>query len=413
MKKLLVVDDEFIVRVGIRSIINWEDYGYTFVGDASDGEEALEKIAFCHPDIVLTDLRMENMDGFELIRRCSIEFPEIVFIVLSSHNEFEDVRKAMKLGAKDYLFKPTLNREELLKALKDTETQEVRKGSLDTVIRDNLQAIRLNLLRKWVNDQSGSADDVCSQLRTLAPAVDFSEPFIILYVSVDEFEKQNIHGDTQFLKSSMENTICQICSSTAEIFNYEKGDMVIFMNNDPDRENSAGTEELFANIREYCRRYIGLDVSGTISPQTNIAQAPSVIRICEDTLNQRTGRAKLLPYNGGQRNEIAEAREYIAKHIGEQISVQDIAAAACISESYFSHLFKKETGRSVVDYINRQKVEKAAALLENPRVKVAEAAAQVGLDNANYFSVIFKKVTGLSPLEYREKIKSAQKGVKS
>ncbi|MCL2834182.1 MAG: response regulator [Treponema sp.] len=409
MKKLLVVDDEFIVRVGIRSIINWEEYGYTFVGDAPDGVQALEKIALYRPDIVLTDLRMENMDGFELISRCAAEYPEISFIALSSHNEFEDVRKAMKLGAKDYLFKPTLSREELLKTLKEIEGRGASNhGALDTVIRENLQAIKSSFLRRWVKGSDLVPEEINSQLKTLAPAINFLTPFVILYVSIDDFGTY-IHGDTQFLESSMENTICQICSN-AEVFSYEKGDIAVFFNTDSREKSREKVEEIFSKICEYCSRYLGLDVSGTVSPETDIAKTPAVFKICEDTMKQRTCRSKLLPYNSGQRNEIAAAREYIARHMSERVTVQDIAAEAGISEGYFSHLFKKETGYNVVDYINRQKIEKAASLLENPRVKVADAAAQVGIDNANYFSVIFRKVTGLSPQEYREKIKSAKKG---
>jgi two-component system response regulator YesN len=65
MKKIMIVDDEVIVRIGIRSIVNWEEHGYTVSADASSGEEALEKILRCRPDIILTDLVMQNMDGFE------------------------------------------------------------------------------------------------------------------------------------------------------------------------------------------------------------------------------------------------------------------------------------------------------------------------------------------------------------
>jgi len=412
MKKLLVVDDEFIVRVGIRSMMNWEEYGYTVVDDASSGEEALEKISIHHPDIVLADLKMENMDGFELIRRCRKEFPQTAFIVLSSHNDFEDVRKAMKMGAKDYLFKPTLNRDELLRVIREVSGQEESPhDDLNIVIRENLQAIRFNLLRKWVK-QSGRDEDILAQFRTLAPKVDPEKPFVILYVSIDEYEKQYLHGDTHFLKSSMENTINQIINrEEAEVFNYEKGDMAVFINlskEKGDRENQSSPEELFYKIQEYCGRYLGLDVSGTISPAAGIESVPELIRVCADTLAQGSGKAELRPYNHGQRNEIARAREYIARHLGERFGLPEIAAAAGMSESYFSHLFKKETGHNITDYITRLKMEYAAGILENSRIKIADVAEQIGLDNPNYFSVIFKKAMGLSPHEYREKMISGK-----
>ena len=99
MKKVMIVDDEVLVRIGIKSMTSWEQYGYTIVADASDGEEALKKIRQYEPHIILTDLKMQPMDGFDLIAKCAADYPRIRFIVLSNYNDFENVRKAMKLGA--------------------------------------------------------------------------------------------------------------------------------------------------------------------------------------------------------------------------------------------------------------------------------------------------------------------------
>ena len=90
MRKLLIVDDEFIVRMGIKSIVNWEDFGYYIVGEASDGAAALSLMESVRPDIVLTDLIMEPMDGFELIRQSRKRFPKTKFVVLSNYNDFEN-----------------------------------------------------------------------------------------------------------------------------------------------------------------------------------------------------------------------------------------------------------------------------------------------------------------------------------
>lgn len=80
-----------------------------------------------------------------------------------------------------------------------------------------------------------------------------------------------------------------------------------------------------------------------------------------------------------------------------------------MSESYFSHLFKKETGISFVDFVNQRKIRKAADLLQNTNLRINEIAAQIGIDNPNYFSVLFKKCKGESPQEYRLHAQSAEK----
>jgi two-component system response regulator YesN len=412
-----VVDDELIVRVGIRSVVNWEEYGYTIVADAAGGKEALEKIDLYGPDIVLTDLVMEDMDGFELIRRCAEKYPRIRFVVLSGYNDFDNVRRAMKLGARDYIFKPAARQDDILRVLDEVSADQDRERAgdqkLDRVIRENLSMIKYNLLRKWVNHSIAGEDDIAAQFGALALGIDILRPYFLLYISIDNFEEHRLSGefkDVQVIKASVENTIGGIFSRNrpAEVFSYERGDTVVFINTGGEEENP---EEDFFKIREYCKRYLGITVSGTISPAVEGAEKlPDLIRICKDTMSNRTSAAELYPYNGGQRNEIARAREYIAKNIGEHLGVGEIAAAVGMSESYFSHLFKKETGVNVVDYVNRLKMEKAAEILENSQLKIADAASLVGIDNPNYFSVLFKKINGVSPQEYRERCKTIKGG---
>lgn len=77
-----------------------------------------------------------------------------------------------------------------------------------------------------------------------------------------------------------------------------------------------------------------------------------------------------------------------------------------MSESYFSHLFKKETGISFVDYVNTQRVCRAEELLRTSDKRISEIAQAVGVENSNYFSVMFRKMRGISPQEYRNQKKS-------
>jgi two-component system response regulator YesN len=72
MIRVLIVDDEFLVRVGIKTMINWEELGFEIVGDAENGDQALEMARELRPDLVLTDIRMPKMDGLELIRALAV-----------------------------------------------------------------------------------------------------------------------------------------------------------------------------------------------------------------------------------------------------------------------------------------------------------------------------------------------------
>jgi two-component system response regulator YesN len=423
MKKVMIVDDEFIVRVGIRSIIDWEENGYTVAAEAKSGEDALEKIASCHPDIVLTDLVMDNMDGLELIRVCAKRYPDIRFVVLSSYTDFEHVRSAMKLGARDYIFKPAINPEELLRLLNEICTREQEERSenfhnkvLDGVIRENLPLIKYNLLQKCKHHAPLNQEEFLSQFQALDLHVDLLKPYVLLYMSIDNFARQRASGelkDLPLIKLSMENIIYELMGKKTglEVFNHDGGDMVIFVNAESgpgDFFYDENFRDWFLKIREYYKRYLGLEVSGTISPVINGAvELPEVLNVCETTMRLRTGITWLWPYNGGVRNEIARAKEYVFEHMGEKIGVQGTAAHVGMSENYFSHLFKKETGIGFIDYVNHIRMEKAAELLENSDLKVADVAERIGINNPNYFSVLFKKLLGASPQEYRENCKKS------
>lgn len=113
MLKVFLVEDEVVVREGIKKIIDWKSHGYDFCGEASDGELALPMIEKLQPDIIISDIKMPFMDGLELSKRIKKEFPWMEIIVLSGYEEFEYAKKAIKIGVAEYLTKP-INGEALL-----------------------------------------------------------------------------------------------------------------------------------------------------------------------------------------------------------------------------------------------------------------------------------------------------------
>ncbi|MBO5070565.1 MAG: response regulator [Roseburia sp.] len=111
MYKLLIVDDEPLVREGLRMSISWEDYGFTVVGEASNGEEALSMIAALLPDVVITDMRMGIMDGLNLIHSIKKDYPKTQIIILTAYNEFTYAKAAIDNDVFAYISKPALNEE--------------------------------------------------------------------------------------------------------------------------------------------------------------------------------------------------------------------------------------------------------------------------------------------------------------
>ena len=104
--KVFLVEDEMIIRNGVKKGIKWEEEGYDFVGEASDGELAYPLILKETPDILITDIRMPFMDGLELSRLVKEELPNIKILILSGYDEFQYAKEAIRIGVTDYLLKP-------------------------------------------------------------------------------------------------------------------------------------------------------------------------------------------------------------------------------------------------------------------------------------------------------------------
>ncbi|MGK9250310.1 response regulator transcription factor [Paenibacillus humicus] len=117
---IVLVDDEVLIRQGIKHYLNWEQEGFRIAGEASNGKEALSLIDKLRPHIVLTDIVMPVMDGEELTRQIKSRYPDIEVIILSSFGEFDYVRATFQSGVADYILKPKLEENELLRILKKT-----------------------------------------------------------------------------------------------------------------------------------------------------------------------------------------------------------------------------------------------------------------------------------------------------
>lgn len=118
MLKVFLVEDEIVMREGIKNNIPWEEEGFEFVGEASDGELAYPMIRKLKPDIVITDIRMPFMDGLELSRLIKKDIPDISIIILSGYDEFDYAKEGIKIGVTEYLVKP-ISSAKLLEAVKE------------------------------------------------------------------------------------------------------------------------------------------------------------------------------------------------------------------------------------------------------------------------------------------------------
>ena len=108
MLRVFLVEDESVIREGLRDKIPWEQYGFQFVGEAADGEMALPLIRKLKPDVLITDIKMPFMDGLSLSEMVKEEFPRTRIIIISGYDDFEYARQAIVVDVDQYLLKPFL-----------------------------------------------------------------------------------------------------------------------------------------------------------------------------------------------------------------------------------------------------------------------------------------------------------------
>lgn len=151
MYRVILVDDERLIIRGLSSVVPWAELGCEVAGVAYDGNTGLELIRQMEPDIVLTDIRMPNMDGLTMLAAIRSEYPGIQTAVLTAYRDFDYARQALTLGVCRYLLKPS-NLEELKEAVRimtsRLDTMPPRKdGREEEVQEEAVQAAGNHLVR--------------------------------------------------------------------------------------------------------------------------------------------------------------------------------------------------------------------------------------------------------------------------
>jgi len=371
MYKVFLVEDEIVVREGIRNSIPWEKTQYDLTGEAPDGELALSMIQETKPDILITDIRMPFMDGLALSRIIKKTLPWIKIIILSGHDEFEYAREALSIGVDEYLLKP-VSAQEMLRAM--------------------------DKLAKRIDDDKAellSMADLKARIRSY-PLHDKSESG-----AFDPASLLNINGDLFYtkLKYAAKKDIDPIVREYMEMMGTEWGEnpmLVYFLFGEIIVSSSKIAEALGGDIKAIVPFSLNRDAIQQIiaSPETFSRAVKSLLASLIEFRDSHTG--------GRYQSVIVKAREYIdANFASGDISLYSTAEYVGISPNHLSTVFAQETGENFIDYITRIRIEKAKQLLRDTDMKSADIAYETGFGDPHYFSNIFKKNTGLSPREFR------------
>jgi len=142
--KLMIVEDERLVLELLKACINWEEIGFSIVGESSNAVAALELVDTLLPDVIITDICMPVMDGLEFSRRVCEKHPHIKIIVLTGHEEFEFAKKGIKVGISDFLLKP-INDDEIRRAVTAIKEKIIKEKTLSVGYEKQKKQLEQNL----------------------------------------------------------------------------------------------------------------------------------------------------------------------------------------------------------------------------------------------------------------------------
>lgn len=275
--KLLIVDDELLVRIGLKSSVDWAKHGIEIAGEASNGREALEKIESVRPDVVLLDIKMPVIDGIEVLRTLKDKKHPCKTIILSSFDDLEHVKEAMKLGAIDYLHKPCMTPESILKVLLSVKSEiEKAKEAVNTDFlphmeqKDdhNAESFLRKLLDGLISDDAqfykGLCDFKLNLGRTNFSCIAFS------VISYKRVLQRYTNNNRELLSKSVLDIVSQVFSNKPGIvfFQYAKNLFVGISS----MEKIVSSKEVFDQqtrnvhiIQDALKKFLDVEVAAGIS----------------------------------------------------------------------------------------------------------------------------------------------------
>ncbi|MBU5445024.1 response regulator [Paenibacillus sp. MSJ-34] len=391
--KVLIADDEPIIREGIREAVDWPALGMEVIAEAEDGEEALELALAHEAHILLVDLNMPIMNGMTLMKRVRERLPGSKIVIITGHDEFAYAQEAIRLQVEDYILKPA-NPEQLTRVMahvrgrleSEAKQSEYLKMASEQITK-NFSLIRERFCLEWIEGNLTDAE-IVEQLQFLGlPAV---APDMIVVVRWPEGSGNRAvwkESDRQLFLFAIENIVAELLAPYRNaMFRDAAGWIVVSL-------WGKAPETLFAGIEQAVRSYLNISVQLQFQ-ETNggLTDIAAVYRECKQNVYQESRLSPIV------RRAYRHIRESYADR---EFSLEALACSLQVSPVYLSRIIRQELGTSFVNLLTQMRMEKAVRLLNASDLQINEIAELVGYDTQHYFSTAFKKAIGVSPNRYR------------
>lgn len=458
MLKILIIDDNLFTRKGIQMTMPWQAHQMEIIGEASNGKEALDFLSE-HPDtdLALVDIDMPVMNGTDFIQAASRLYPQLSYVVLTVHTEFEYIQQILRLGAIDYIAKTHLDQENFDQILDRIQASIAKKHAPSSSNFTEWKSSKILYSEIYALISIYQEDE--SEIHAFFeanPSLDPEEAYEL---------QQNIwifHGEQEsfcFPDSFTHSMLLAVCD-VYEMTYAELGKLIrrylsnqFFYDYRPLHEinrkhayelaeDSLITDEetfqamksewismnwihenqLFDQFRldlKNCRLkpsqlyhfLLNLEMiwNGSYSDATGEPlKLPSSFANwyeVENWLSSVYEKAQLFRSDSRYSREIVRnilsVQTYIDTNYEKVLQATDIARSVGMSYGYFSRCFHDIIGQSFSDYCIQSRIKHAQNLLETTDQTIQAIACAVGYQDEKYFSRIFKKFTGMSPSEFR------------
>lgn len=337
MYSVLLVDDEPHAIEGLQLFVDWRKLGFRICGVCENGEEALDTAARLAPDVVMTDIRMPEMDGLELIGKMQESGrPAPEFVILSAYSEFSYAKRAMQLGIHDYLLKPVMEEEATTVLRRVRERLEQRRAAFRYE-----QPIPLEALRG---------------VRRILEAIEALE------------------AD-------------------------EAGRLVRALTGDAGADEEAWLGVMTGHLAVQCAKLIqqyGGD-SSALNNAADTGSAPermqAIVTLTMETLREWQARKP--------GSTLSAVDQFIREHYRDSLSVKEVAARFYLNPVYLGKAYQDKFGCTLLERMHSLRIEEAKRLLLEADCSVARIAEQVGYAHYHHFLQHFEKRTNMKPAAYR------------
>ncbi|MZQ86357.1 response regulator [Paenibacillus sp. 5J-6] len=558
--RVLIVDDEELIRTGIARLVTQAGTSFQVIGTCSSAKEALASLEQEEIDLIITDIRMPEMDGLELLTEVRHLHPNVFSLVISGYEEFEYARSALKLGASDYILKPidrkqfreqlnnmielvtTHRKKQFLQQDLEHKSQKADDFQVGNFLNSVLYASRLPHVKEWQGllnplchyrliaasiDRVPRADAYSQRdyelfeyvmngiIREIGSGFGGSEASAIslrswngldgwgwVLINHNKQEEPDGEADADDASSSEIDRFCErltvklhetfakylpvsvslgVSSELQDISTigqaaaearaslqrrlFEGGGKCHWLEKQPAynllnvqetksaalrlsdlesklfnvmrlfdedviratvddlfsiwKKNTLFSGDLPANVLALMlRATILIDEirledrdTGKLMSTTYIESTWRKMQVSSDVLELKeelmrfllliAGKLKSLRFQS-EKEPVEKAKTYIEQHLADDLTLGVVAGEIYLNPSYFSNLFKIQTGENFLNYVTRIRMDKARELMQDRVLKLNEIANKVGYQNPKYFTKLFKEYYGSTPTDYRE-----------